>query len=138
MIELAGPETARYVADNLRDREVAVRAYGKEDAAALCYETARDSVISCVVRAPGGEPVCVFGADGEAGDAWGSAWMFSTQNVGRARIELVKKVRATMAYSRNHWPQLRIVAEDRDDRQTRFLEFMGFRPIVEGETELAY
>ena len=138
MIELAGPETARYVADNLSDREVGVRMFGREDAAALCYETARDSIISCVVRTPDGEPVCLFGADGDAGDDWGSAWMFSTPNVGRAKIELVKKVTATMAYSRNHWPQLRIVAEDRDDRQKRFLAFMGFRPVAEGETELVY
>lgn len=137
MIEMAGPETARYVADHLGPDEICVKEYGPEDAAALCYETARDSTLSWVVIARDGEPVCLFGADGDAGDAWGSAWLFSTSGVGKAKLEAVKGIREAVAYAkRDHWPELRVAAEDRSEKQTKFLKLIGFRPSEDDPREL--
>lgn len=136
MIELATPETARYVADNLGPDEICVREYGREDAAALCFECASESIMSWAVIAATGEPVCLFGADGEKGDSWGSAWMFSTERVSKARFELVRGARTAIAFSRQYWPELRIFAEDRSDKQTKFLRLVGFRPSVDDEKEL--
>ncbi len=136
MIELATPETARYVAENLSDREICVLDYGKEDAAELCFETARDSILSWVVVDRFGEPVCLFGADGDEGDDWGSAWMFSTGSIKKSPLETIKALRQAIDYSRSHWPQLRIISEQRSSKQARFLKLVGFRPGEEDETEL--
>lgn len=137
MIEMAGPETARYVADHLGPDEICVLEYGPEDAAALCYETARDATLAWVVIAKDGEPVCLFGADGDEGDEWGSAFMFSTEGIAKARLEAVKGARTAIEYAkRHHWPELRIIAEDRSEKQTKFLELIGFRPSGDDPREL--
>lgn len=135
MIELATPETAAYVAANLGPDEICVLEYGRENAAELCFETARDSVMSWAVIAHG-EPVCLFGADGGKEDDWGSAWMFSTPSVHKAKIETVKGCREAVSFSRTWWPELRIMAEDRSEKQTRFLELIGFRPSEDDPKEL--
>ena len=137
MIELAGPETARYVAEHLGPDEICVKEYGRENAAELCFETARDSTLSWVVVSRDGEPVCLFGADGDEGDSWGSAWMFSTENIGRAAKEVIQGARVAINYAlENHWPELRIIAEDRTSKQTKFLELIGFRPSSDDPREL--
>lgn len=135
MIEMATPTTAAYVAENLGPDEICVKEYGRDDAAALCFETARDSVMSWAVLSDG-KPVCLFGADGDEGDSWGSAWMFSTADVGKAKLEVIKGIREAVAFSRGFWPELRIISEDRSDKQTRFLKLIGFRPSPEDEREL--
>lgn len=135
MIEMATPETAGYVACNLAPDEICVRDFGPDDAAALCYECARDSLMSWAVIVDG-EPVCLFGADGALEDDWGSAWMFSTGSVGKAKIETVKGCREAVQFSRQYWPELRIIAEDRTEKQTRFLALIGFRPSEDDPREL--
>jgi len=136
MIAMATPTTAAYVAENLGPDEICVLEYGRDDAAALCFEVARDSLMSWVVYASDGEPVCLFGADGDEGDEWGSAWMFSTANVSKARLELVKGAKLAIEFSRKYWPELRIMSEDRSEKQTRFLRLVGFRPSADDEKEL--
>ena len=137
MIALATPETAAYVAANLGPDEVVLQDYAPEDAAMLAYETARDSILSWVVFAPDGEPVALFGADGDPGETWGSAWMFSTAHVGKARrIELVRGIKTAVTFSRTLWPALRVNAEDRSPKQTRFLELAGFHPSTDDPKEL--
>lgn len=136
MIELAGPDTARYVAEHLGPDEICVKEYGQEDARELCFETARDSLMSWAVIASDGEPVCLFGADGDPDDDWGSVWMFSTANVRKAKIEMIKGAREAIEFSRRYWPELRLFTEERSPKQKRFLEFIGFTPRDEDETEL--
>ena len=137
MIELAGPDTARYVAEHLGPDEICVKEFGKENAAELCFETARDATLSWVVISREGEPVCLFGADGDEEDDWGSAWLFSTENIGKASLETIKGARIAIKYAlENHWPELRINAEDRTAKQTKFLELIGFRPSADDPREL--
>lgn len=134
---MATPETASYVASHLGPDEIIVRDMGFEDAAWAAFVTARDSLLSWVIKAPDGEPVALFGADGDPGDDWGSAWLFSTHKVGKVRrMEFVKGLRTAIGFSRELWPELRIAAEDRSEKQTRFLELIGFRASPEDKREL--
>lgn len=128
MIAPTTPEDARYVANHLRDEDRrAIASWTDEDPAELAFYWATNSNLSWVVYAPDGTPVCMFGADGERGEEFGAAWMYSTPDVWRAPLALVKCVACGMAISREWWPELRIDAEPRDEKQTRFLEFIGFR-----------
>ncbi len=135
MIEQATPLTANYVADNLADDEIGVIEFGRDNAAELCFECARDSVMSWAVVVDG-EPVCLFGADGASGDEWASAWMFSTPNVQKARFEVIRGARKAVEFSRDFWPELRIRAEDRTEKQIKFLKLIGFKPSQDDPTEL--
>lgn len=138
MIAPTSAEDARYVAENLRDEEICVRLHGREEASRIAFECATTSPLSWVVYSAMGEPVCMFGADGEKGEAWGSAWMFSTRNVCKSAKSLIWGVMTAIEYSRGWWPELRINAEPRDEKQTRFLAFIGFKERarhVRGELE---
>lgn len=128
MIAPTTAEDARYVADNLRDEDrIAIAAWTDEDPSAVAYDTALTSPMSWVIYSPAGEPVCMFGADGERGDEYGAAWMYSTPRVFKSKITLIRAVNIAIAISRDWWPELRIGAEPRSERQTAFLEFIGFR-----------
>lgn len=128
MIAPTSAEDARYIADNLRDEDRrAIAAWTDEDPAELAYFTATTSPFSWVVYSAMGEPVAMFGADGERGDSYGAAWMYSTPRVSKASMTLIRACNIAIAISRDWWPELRIDAEPRDEKQTAFLEFIGFR-----------
>ena len=133
MIELATPKTANFVAANLKDDEICVLEYGREDAAAICFNTAKTSIMSWAVIGKEGLPVCLFGADGDKGDDWGSAWMFSTPLIAGSKLETIRGIRKAVAFSRSHWPELRIHAEDRTPEQIRFIRLLGFTPSDDDE-----
>ncbi len=134
MIAVTTPDAARYVADHLRiEDKTAIAAWTDEDPAELAYFTATTSTLSWVIFAPDGEPVAMFGADGERGEADGSPWMYSTAKVSKVPLTLVKAGRAAIASSRDLWPALRLDAEPRGEKQTAFLKFMGFRESARSE-----
>lgn len=128
MIAPTSAEDAAHIARNLSDDEICVRLFGREEASRLAYEAATTSILSWCVYSADGEPVAMFGADGEKGEEWGSAWLFCTRNVGKARRSLIQGATLAMAISREWWPELRIKAEPRSEKQTRFLEMIGFHP----------
>lgn len=127
MIATTSAEDARYIADNLRDDEICVRLFGREEASRLAYEAATTSPLSWVVYSAMGEPVAMFGADGKKGEDWGSAWLYCTGRVNKAARSLIQGMTLAINISREWWPELRIEAEPRSERQKRFLEFIGFR-----------
>lgn len=128
MIAPTTAEDARFIADNLRDEDRrAISSWTDEDPSELAYYWATNSPLSWVVYTRDATPVCMFGADGERGEDYGAAWMYSTPDVWRAPLTLVKCVSCAIAISRDWWPELRISAEPRDEKQTKFLEFIGFR-----------
>lgn len=128
MIAPTTAEDARFIADNLRDEEICVRLHGRERAANTALECGLDSRLSWIVYDSEAKPVAMFGADGERGEAFGSAWLFCTPDVKRAPRALIEGCAAGIAISRDYWPELRIESEPRSERQARFLEFLGFKP----------
>lgn len=134
MIALAAPETALYVAEHLRQKDIdGLSRIIDGDPREHVFETARDSLLSWVVIAPDGEPVCLFGANADEGADWAGAWMFSTDRVEAGKWSLCRGIRKAIQYGLTHWPELRIYPEARDEQQTRFLEFCGFSVLREIE-----
>lgn len=114
------------IADNLSDDEACVRLYGREEAKRLAYECAITSKLSWIAYDPDGEPVCMFGAFPDRDENFGHAWMFSTPDNRKAARSIVEGSAFGIAISRSYWPELRIDAEPRTDRQTKFLKRLGF------------
>lgn len=114
------------IAENLSDDEACVRMYGRNEAKRLAYECAITSKLSWTVYAPDGEPVCMFGAFPDREENFGHAWMFSTPDNRKAARTIVEGGVYAIAISRSYWPELRIDAEPRTERQMKFLTKMGF------------
>ena len=134
MIATTSAEDARYIADNLRDKDRrAISAWTDDDPSEVAFHTATTSPLSWVIYSPQGEPVCMFGADGERGDDYGAAWMYSTPRVFKSPVTLVKAVNIAIGISRRWWPELRIDAEPRDEKQAAFLDFIGFKELSREE-----
>lgn len=137
MIATTTAEDAQYIADNLSDDEICVRLYGRKEASRLAFEVATTSPLSWVVYSAMAEPVAMFGANGDKGDQCGWAWMVCTNRAKKAARSIVQGTTCAIAMSREWWPELRIEAEPRSERQAKFLEWIGFRPanveIREGE-----
>lgn len=128
MIAPTSAEDAAYIADNLGDDEICVRLRGRQEASSLAYEAAMASPLSWCVYDAFGRPVAMFGADGEKGEEYGSAWMYCTKNARKAARSIVQGAAFAIGISRDWWPELRIEAEPRSERQAKFLELIGFRP----------
>lgn len=127
MIAPTTAEDARYIADNLSEDEICRILHGGQEASRIAYECATTSILSWVICDRDGIPVAMFGADGERGEEYGSAWLFCTGEAKKSPRELAQGCAAGIAISRDYWPELRIEAEPRSEKQTRFLEFLGFR-----------
>lgn len=128
MIRPTTAEDAAYIADHLGDDEICVSLRGAAEASSLAFEAAMSSPLSWAVLDRDGNPVAMFGADGEKGEPYGSAWMYCTNEARRAARSIVQGTAFAIAISRDWWPELRIEAEPRSERQAKFLERIGFRP----------
>ena len=123
-----------YVADHLSEECPALHDMERDDLQEMVYETAYHSPLSYCIEA-NGVPVALFGADGDPGDAWGSAWLFYTNDVKNASIkfELIRSIKLACQYSRTLWPELRIIPETRTPFQDKFVRAIGFTKNPEGE-----
>lgn len=128
MIKPTNADDAAYIADHLGDDEICVSLLGPAEASSLAYEAAVTSPLSWCVYDAQGKPVAMFGADGEKGEDHGSAWMYCTNEARKAARSLVQGTAFAIALSREWWPELRIEAEPRSEKQAKFLERIGFRP----------
>lgn len=129
MIAPTTAEDAAIIAGTLGDEEICVRLYGREKAREIALDCALSSRLSWVVYDRDAFPVAMFGADGEPGEEYGSAWLFCTTDAKRAARQLIEGCAAGVAISRSYWPELRIESEPRSERQSRFLEHLGFRTL---------
>lgn len=138
MIATTTADDAQYIAENLSDDEICVRLYGRDEASRLAFEVATTSPLSWVVYSAMAEPVAMFGAFPDDREPFGHAWMFSTRNAAKAARSLMQGSIFGVEISRRYWPELRIDAEPRSERQAKFLERIGFKPrtveVRDGET----
>lgn len=126
---------ALHIAENLSDDEACVRMYGRDEARKLAYQCAITSKLSWIAYAPDGDPVCMFGAFADESGKFGHAWMFSTPNAHRAARSIYQGAAFGIAISRTYWPELRIDAEPRTERQVRFLTKLGFEEFARFERD---
>ncbi len=137
MIATTTPDAARWIATNLGPDEICLKLYGRDEASRLAYHVATTSPLSWTAHAVDGEPVAMFGAFPDEEEAFAHGWMFSTANVKRALRSVLLGMREAVKVTHRYWPEIRIDAEPRLDRQSKFLERIGFRPrtveIVNGE-----
>lgn len=127
MIAPTTAEDAWFIADNLSEDEICCHLHGRQEASRIAYECATTSILSWTVINENGDPVAMFGADGERGEEYGSAWLFCTSDAARSARDLIRGCSAGIAISQGYWPELRIEAEPRSEKQERFLELLGFR-----------
>ena len=133
-IVLANHSNTNYVTDHLPGECPAVDVDEVGDIQEMVYRAAYHSPLSYCIEA-NGVPVALFGADGDPGDMWGSAWFFYTNDVKNASIkfELIRSIELACQYSRTLWPELRIRPETRTPFQDKFVQALGFTKDPEGE-----
>lgn len=127
MIREATIEGVAHVAASLRPDEIVVKQLGREEAAQRCIDVATSSDWRWQVMVDG-VPAALFGGDANPGDDECSVWLFCTDLVERAPLELFRGIRTCVAWGKQHWPTLVIEAEPRSERQKRFLRMLGFKP----------
>lgn len=119
---------AKVVADNLRRKDKRLmKSWCTSEPDVLAYMAMTESLLSWVVMDPDMNPVGALGADyDDKPSGMGLCWMYSTKDIGKARWSLARGVRGLVDVSRLHWPALRLMPEPWDEKQRRFLKFVGF------------
>lgn len=134
MIREATVRGLQIVEAGLRDTEVGVREHGFEEARRQMLNRVMDSQLCWEISNRDNVPVALFG--GEVFDGHVECWLFCTALVSECPVELVKGIRSCLAWGLDRWPEMRIQAERRDEKQKRFLRLLGFRTRnVSGEYE---
>lgn len=125
MIREATVRGLQIVEAGLRDTEVSVRELGFDEARRQMVNRVMDSQLCWEIINCDDIPVALFG--GEVFEGYVECWLFCADGVAECPLELVRGIRACLAWGLERWPEMRIQAERRDEKQKRFLRLLGFR-----------
>jgi hypothetical protein len=73
-----------------------------------------------------GDPVSAFGIIQAAGSEVGIPWMIGTSTIDRHAVAFLRASKKVIAELSERWPVMMNVADPRNTRGIRWLEFMGF------------
>ena len=130
MIELATPETAKHIVDNIRDRDAdEIWHFSDETPQEHIFRNARLSYPNCwIVRAPDGEPANIWGLTPDSGSI-AQAWLFSTHRTVDAKFALARSCRKTLRDAKRHFTRIVVYSDPRKEDARDWNELCGFKFI---------